>query len=92
MTNQIQPAGSASDPDPMSSDEDTEARTDAPAISPAIGPLPPIYAPPAPGQETEFSRLWRATARAAREAAGWAARHRPRHRMRVRSSYDRNDH
>jgi hypothetical protein len=88
MTNQIRPAGSASDPDPMSSGENTEARNDAPAISPAIGPLPPIYAPPAPGQEAEFSRLWRATAWAAREAAGWAARH----RMRVRSSYDRNDH
>ena len=91
MTNQIRPAGSAGDPHPPSG-EGTESRNDAPAISPAIGPLPPIYTPPAAGQETEFSRLWRAVAQLAREACGWAACHRPHHRMRVRSSHDRDDH
>jgi hypothetical protein len=89
VTNQIPPAG---DPQPMPSDEDTEARSGAPAVSPAIGPLPPIHVRSAPGQETQFSRLWRAMAQAAREARGWAACHRAHHRMRVRSSYDRDDH
>jgi hypothetical protein len=92
MTSQIPPGAPGSDPQPMPSGEDTGARNGAPAISPAIGPLPPIHVPSAAGQETEFSWLWRAMAQAAREARGWAARHRPRHRMRVRSSYDRDDH
>jgi len=92
MTNQIPPAAPTSGPDPTPSAEDTAARDDALGISPAVGPLPPIYVPPAPGQETRFSLLWRATAQVAREAGSWAARHRPRHRMRVRSSHDRDDH
>jgi hypothetical protein len=88
----IPPAAPTSGPDPTPSTEDTTAREGALAISPAVGPLPAIYVPPTPGQKTRFSLLWRATAQAARDAGGWAARHRPRYRMRVRSSYDRIDH
>jgi hypothetical protein len=92
MTSQNQPGAPASGPHPMPSDEDSSARDDALAISPAIGTLPPVYLPPAPGQESRFGLFCQAAARAAREASGWAARHRPHHRMRVRSSHDRDDH
>jgi hypothetical protein len=95
MTNQIPPAAPASGPHPTPSGEDTKAREDALAVSPAIGPLPPIHVPAGPGQRTGLGLLFQATARAAwaaRAAGGWAARHRPHHRMRVRSSYDRDDH
>ena len=45
----------------------TEARPDAFAVSPAIGPLPAIYVPPSPSQATAPSLLWHATVR----AGGW---------------------
>jgi hypothetical protein len=95
MTSQNQSSAPASGPPPMPSGEDSSARDDALAISPAIGPLPPVYVPPAPGQESRFGLFGQAAARAARaarEAGGWAARLGPRHRMRVRSFYDRDDH
>jgi hypothetical protein len=44
------------------------------AISPATGPLPAIYVPQ-PGEADSTGLLWRATARSARRAVGWAARH-----------------
>jgi hypothetical protein len=101
MANQIPPAASAvpvmpaapaSGPHPMPSGEGTRAREDPVAVSPAIGPLPSVYVPPAPGQETRFGLLGQAMARAARAVGGWAARHRPDHRTRVRPSHDRDDH
>jgi hypothetical protein len=92
MTNQIPPGAAASGPHPAPSGEDRRAREDAPAVSPAVGPLPPVYVPSAPGQEARFGLLWEAMAQAARAAGGWAARLRPHHRMRVRASYDRDDH
>ena len=52
----------------------TRSRPDPIAISPAIGPLPPIYVPPPPGQPGPAGLLWHAAARAARQAGGWAVR------------------
>lgn len=43
-------------------------------ISAAAGPLPAIYVPP-PGEAGSTGVLWRATARSARRAGGWATRH-----------------
>jgi hypothetical protein len=86
MTNQIPPGAPASGPHPVPSAENSRAREHALAISPAIGPLPPVYVPSAPGQESRFRLLWQAVAQASREAGGWAARFRPHRRMRARSS------
>jgi glycine cleavage system H protein len=47
------------------------------AVSPAIGPLPAIYVPSAPGEASTSSLPGPAIARAARLAARWAARHLP---------------
>jgi glycine cleavage system H protein len=59
-------------------------RADAPpappapiAVSPAIGPLPAIYVPAAPGQASPAGLLWLAVAHAAGWAARWAAHHHP---------------
>lgn len=49
-------------------------RPDGIAVSPAIGPLPAIYVPRTPGEATSTGLLWQATARAARQVSGWAAR------------------
>jgi hypothetical protein len=47
-------------------------------VSPAVGPLPAIYVPQ-PGEAGSAGLLWRATARSARRAGGWATRRlRPR--------------
>jgi hypothetical protein len=46
-------------------------------ISPAIGPLPAIYVPPAPGEPSPVGLLWHLTARVARLAGRWATRHLP---------------
>jgi hypothetical protein len=44
------------------------------AVSPATGPVPAIYVP-RPGEAGSTGLLWRATARSARRAVSWAARH-----------------
>lgn len=56
------PAAPASDGPRMPSAESTETRSEAFAVSPAIGPLPAIYVPPSPSQATAPGLLWRATA------------------------------
>jgi hypothetical protein len=58
----------------MASAEVSGPRPDPVAISPAAGPLPAIYVPP-PGEAGSTVMLWWATARFARRAGGWAARH-----------------
>jgi hypothetical protein len=69
MTNQIPPAAPASGPHPAPSGGDSRAREDAPAVSPVVGPLPPVYVPSAPGRESRFGLLCQAMAQAAREAS-----------------------
>jgi hypothetical protein len=92
MTNQIPTVSPADDPQSTPPDQETKATKDAFAITPAIGPLPPIYVGSAPGVPAELSGLWRAAAKAAREAGGWAAHYWPHHRTRPRSSYEHDDH
>ena len=52
MNKQIPPAAPISVGHRMPSAEGAEARPDAFAVSPAIGPLPAIYVPPSPSQAT----------------------------------------
>jgi hypothetical protein len=56
----------------------TRSRPDPIALSPAAGPLPPIYLPP-PGQPGPAGLLWHAAIRAVRRAAQWAVRHLSQH-------------
>jgi hypothetical protein len=67
MNKQIPPAAPTSVGHRMPSAEGAEARPDAFAVSPAIGPLPAICVPPSPSQATAPSLLWHATVR----AGGW---------------------
>jgi hypothetical protein len=60
-------------PDKPRADMKKQAPPDGIAISPAIGPLPPIYVP-RPGEISSTGLLWHATAQAARRAGRWAAR------------------
>jgi hypothetical protein len=65
-------------------------RTAPLAISPAIGPLPAIYVPQ-PGEARDTGVLWRAIARSACRAGGWATHHlRPRHAQVVSASHERS--
>ncbi len=55
----------------MTSADDTEPAPGGGAVSPAIGPLPAIYVPSAPGQACgtglrSIGRFWHAAVRAAR--------------------------
>jgi len=64
----------ASDGTQAAAADTTRPRPDPIAISPAIGPQPPVYLPP-PGQSGPAGLLWHAAARAARRAGSWATRH-----------------
>jgi uncharacterized membrane protein len=66
----------ASDVQQAASADATRSRPDRIAISPAIGPQPPIYVPP-PGQPGPADLARHAGARAARRAGGWVTRHLP---------------
>jgi hypothetical protein len=74
MNKQIPPAAPVSDGHRMPSAETAEARPDAFAVSPAIGPLPSTYVSPPSSQVTASSLIWHAAVR----AVGWAVRHLPR--------------
>jgi hypothetical protein len=67
MNKQTPPAAPTTFGHRMPSAEVAEARPDAFAVSPAIGPLPAIYVPPSPRQATAPGLLWHATVR----AGGW---------------------
>ena len=67
MNKQIPPAAPTSVGHRIPSAEGAEARPDAFAVSPAIGPLPAIYVRPSPSQATAPGLLWHATVR----AGGW---------------------
>jgi len=57
---------------------DDNTRPTGVAVSPAVGPLPPIFVPRSP-QASTTGLLWPAALRAARRASTWVTRHRPRH-------------
>jgi len=73
MTEQARPPATSSQ-ERIASAEASEPGPDPVAVSPAIGPLPAIYVPPR-GEAGSTGLLWRATARSARRAGGWATRH-----------------
>jgi hypothetical protein len=52
-----------------------QPQSDEIAITPAIGPLPPVYVPQRPGAPAADSLLWHVAARAVRLARVWVIRH-----------------
>jgi hypothetical protein len=53
------------------------------AITPAVGPLPPVCVPQRPGDPAVDSLLWHAAASAARLAGTWVTRHLRRDKPRM---------
>ena len=76
---QADPARCAASVHRMPSAEAPRPGPDVFAVSPAIGPLPAIYASSSPSQATVPGLLRHATVRPARRAGGWAVRHLSRH-------------
>jgi hypothetical protein len=77
MTAQAPPPAADSHDKEAGSADAVRSQPDQIAISPAIGPLPAIYVPRAPGESGPIGLLWHVTARAARLAGEWATRHLP---------------
>jgi hypothetical protein len=67
----------ASDGKEAASADAARSQPDPIAISPALGPLPAVYVPRAPGEGSPVGLLWRATARVARLAGRWATHYLP---------------
>jgi glycine cleavage system H protein len=63
----------------MAAADSGEHKPEVFAISPAIGPLPAIYVPQSPSEQSATGLLWHAEAQAARRARSWAACHLPHH-------------
>jgi hypothetical protein len=59
---------------PTASADAARSRPDPIAVSPALGPLPPVYVPRTRADAAAASPLLRPAVRAARRAAGWAVR------------------
>jgi hypothetical protein len=74
----------------VASAETARAQPDPIAISPAVGPQPPISVPP-PGQPGPAGLLWHVAAWMARRAGSWVTRH-LRHTTRAsgNSGFQRN--
>jgi hypothetical protein len=82
MRKPAQHSATASDERPAASSDATQPGPDGGAVSPAIGPLPPIYVPRPPSQASTPEPLRRPTARVARRAGDWVIRHLPPHHER----------
>jgi hypothetical protein len=77
MAAQTPPPAADSHGKEATSSDAARSQPDQIAISPALGPLPAIYVPRAPGEGSPVGLLWRVTARAARLAGQWATYHLP---------------
>ena len=79
MRKPVQHSATASDERPVASADATQPMRDGGAVSPALGPLPPIYVPRPPIQVSTPEPLRRPTARVARRAGDWVIRYLPHH-------------
>jgi hypothetical protein len=74
MTTRVpRPAASRGGP-PTAAASAARSRPDPIAVSPALGPVPPIYVPRTRAEAAAASPLWRPAVRAARRAGGRAVR------------------
>ena len=69
----LHPAAS-SDAKPTAAADAARPRPDPVAVSPALGPVPPVYVPRTRAEAAAASLLWHPAARAARRGAGRAIR------------------
>jgi hypothetical protein len=72
-TRALRPAAS-SGAKPAAAADAARSRPDPIAVSPALGPVPPVYVPRTRAEAAAASLLWHPAARAARQAAGRAVR------------------
>jgi hypothetical protein len=68
------PPPRAGDREPPAAADAAPAQPDPIAISPAIGPVPPVYVPRSPNQAATTGLVWHATVRAVRLVGRWVIR------------------
>jgi hypothetical protein len=73
------PPATTGDEEATTSADSCEHRPEVFAISPAIGPVPAIYVPQSPTEQSATGLLCYAEAEATRRSRSWAARHLPHH-------------
>jgi hypothetical protein len=74
MTTRVPPPAASRGGKPAATADAERSRPDPIAVSPALGPVPPIYVPRTRAEAAAASALWRPAWRAARLAGGRAVR------------------